>query len=165
MPDAKKPYCQVNQILKTRVRQEGKSSLYYEPIIVYWPFPRPYNRKIQVLSALSRSYSKRLHTNNNSSKVFLFRIWKCGSVVQKRWERNGHLGDLGECCKSVPFLQKSSTRYFLWEIHKSLLSWLIAPKVLLESLWPTKTIRPISSIPDICHERHIYIRVNFFWPV
>ena len=30
MPDAKKPYCQVNQILKTRVRQEGKSSLYYE---------------------------------------------------------------------------------------------------------------------------------------
>ena len=100
---------------------------------------------IQVLSALSRSYSKRLHTNNNSSKVFLFRTWKCGSVVQKRWERNGHLGDLGEYCKSVPFLQKSSTRYFLWEIHKSLLSWLIAPKVLLESLWPMKTIRPNSS--------------------
>ena len=21
------------------------------------------------------------------------------------------------------------------------------------------------SIPDICHERHEYIRVNFFWPV
>ena len=31
-----------------------------------------------------------------TSKVFLFRTWRCGSVVQKRWERNGPVGVLGE---------------------------------------------------------------------
>ena len=25
--------------------------------------------------------------------------------------------------------------------------------------------KSVSSIPDICHERHEYICVNFFWPV
>ena len=31
-----------------------------------------------------------------TSKVFLFRTWRSGSVVQKRWERNGPVGVLGE---------------------------------------------------------------------
>ena len=29
----------------------------------------------------------------------------------------------------------------------------------------TIIIAIITIIPDICHERHEYVRVNFFWPV
>ena len=55
------------------------------------------------------------------------------------------LGTLVSVANLCLFCRSLQLVTFLWEIHKSLLYWLIAPKVLLESLWPKKTIRPISS--------------------